>query len=69
MFGQVAQFATEVTRWGAGGFKISEVAEERMQVCATCDYFNMDYATCQQCGCFMPAKTKLSTSHCPIGKW
>jgi anaerobic ribonucleoside-triphosphate reductase len=24
---------------------------------------------CKKCGCFMPAKVRLSGAECPIGKW
>ena len=31
--------------------------------------FNAGVKTCQECGCFMPAKTRLKGAVCPIGKW
>jgi len=67
MFGQFAQFGKEMGTWASNGFQISDQAEARMEICRACPYLNGN--KCQQCGCFMPAKTKLSTSQCPIGKW
>jgi hypothetical protein len=41
----------------------------RYSLCQACPKFNNGVKTCQECGCFMPAKTKLQGATCPIGKW
>lgn len=41
----------------------------RMAVCRECDKFNKHLAQCKVCKCFMPVKTRLSGSKCPLGKW
>lgn len=46
-----------------------EVAENRMSICRDCPFFELDSGTCMQCGCYMPIKTTLEHSECPIGKW
>jgi hypothetical protein len=46
-----------------------EEAEARMEICRACDSFSKGLKTCGQCGCFMPAKTKLRAVACPLNKW
>jgi hypothetical protein len=46
-----------------------EVREERYAECQACPHFVHTTTTCMKCGCFMFAKTHLSTASCPIGKW
>ena len=40
---------------------------ERMNICRGCPRFVMDF--CRECGCFMPLKTAMEHSECPLGKW
>lgn len=42
-------------------------AKERMEICKACPNLKLNF--CKECGCFMPAKTKLKWASCPIGKW
>ena len=42
--------------------------KQRMQICKSCDKLTI-LNVCSQCGCFMPIKTRLKSSYCPIGKW
>lgn len=44
-------------------------AKDRMDICEACEYYKASVWTCQQCGCFMPAKSRIPTASCPIGKW
>ena len=46
----------------------TEVAEQRFSICKECPHLKVTNQ-CEQCGCFMPAKTKLPNAVCPIGKW
>jgi hypothetical protein len=41
----------------------------RYAICRTCEKFNSKTKICMQCGCFMPAKTKLKSVVCPLSKW
>jgi hypothetical protein len=41
---------------------------ERIALCKSCDQLNA-LKICKQCGCFMPAKTRLKWASCPVGKW
>ena len=42
--------------------------KERMEICNSCP-FKGDDQRCGKCGCFLPAKTRVKKSTCPIGKW
>lgn len=46
-----------------------EVADERFEICKTCEWFRQSSQTCRKCGCFMKLKTLLDNASCPIGKW
>jgi len=41
---------------------------ERMKICDSCP-FKGDDKRCGLCGCFLPAKTRVAKSSCPIGLW
>jgi hypothetical protein len=45
-----------------------EIAQSRMDICNACEAKN-DLNICTACGCFLPAKTKLAKSECPMEKW
>jgi predicted Zn-ribbon and HTH transcriptional regulator len=45
-----------------------EVAR-RIALCGRCVHLIPNINVCKKCGCFMPAKTRLSGARCPIGKW
>ena len=47
----------------------SEEKETRMNICNSCEFLFKPLNTCKKCGCFIPAKTALADSHCPINKW
>lgn len=40
----------------------------RMDICNTCPFKGKDQR-CGKCGCFLPAKTRIAKSSCPIGLW
>ena len=41
---------------------------ERMKICESCPFMSGD-KRCGKCGCFLPAKTRVKKSSCPIGRW
>jgi hypothetical protein len=55
----------------AEAFKIAEqtLADQRYAVCVQCPDFVQITKQCKRCGCFMPLKTKLENSKCPVEKW
>jgi hypothetical protein len=46
-----------------------EVRKQRMAICGKCQHFK--HNRCEQCSCFMPAKTMLANARCPLEtpKW
>lgn len=42
--------------------------DERMKICQSCPFMGDD-KRCGKCGCFLPAKTRVKKSTCPIGRW
>lgn len=45
------------------------VAKKRYKECTECEVRNKTLNVCTICGCWLPAKTKLEKSSCPMGKW
>ena len=58
----VAESAVNLATGGATDPK------ERMEICNSCP-FKGDDQRCGRCGCFLPAKTRVKKSTCPIGAW
>lgn len=46
-----------------------EMADKRYEICKKCEKFKTHLKLCGICKCFMPVKTKLRGTSCPIGKW
>ena len=42
-------------------------AQKRIAICRECEHYRM--FVCTQCGCFMPAKTRIRFTECPLKKW
>jgi hypothetical protein len=49
-------------------FVPKDIADARYETCKSCDRFSA-LKFCKECGCFMPAKTKLFQVDCPLKKW
>ena len=64
---QVKQFFYSLYHWARSGFKVSELAKARLDICSQCPHFDNDQ--CKLCGCYTPLKTKWFTEECPIEKW
>lgn len=47
----------------------NETQQNRISICNECVEFNKTTHICDQCGCFMPIKTKLENQKCPLGNW
>lgn len=50
----------------------SEIREERYDTCKACPFFNAESKRCNDCGCFMEAKTWVGGDPdmlCPQKKW
>ena len=46
-----------------------EIAESRLEICRSCEFYRKKTNQCKKCGCFMKLKTQLEHARCPIGKW
>ena len=46
-----------------------EVTEYRLKKCASCEFASKNYTWCGLCGCYIKAKTRVTTESCPAGKW
>jgi hypothetical protein len=44
-------------------------SKSRMDICNSCDRLMKPVKICKECYCFMPAKTLIPISECPLGKW
>ena len=52
------------------GMKIDEIKTlKRLEVCLQCDELDKTEGVCGKCGCFVGAKSQISSEHCPIYKW
>lgn len=50
--------------------KISnEDANDRLNTCRACSFFDLAQERCKKCGCKLAIKTYLKAEKCPIGKW
>lgn len=50
-------------------FAEKKEAEIRLHICRSCEKYKHHLNICGVCKCFMPMKTKLKKTKCPIGKW
>jgi uncharacterized paraquat-inducible protein A len=44
-------------------------ANQRLEICKGCEFFDASQDRCTKCGCKMAIKTYLRAEKCPIGKW
>ena len=47
--------------------ELEHYALKRIKICRQCEHYKM--FICTQCGCFMPAKTRLKGAECPKQFW
>ena len=43
--------------------------DKRLEICGTCEHYNIEKKRCSICGCKMSIKVALSSEKCPNGKW
>jgi len=44
-------------------------AQARYDICKQCDQLIKNIMICKACYCFLPGKTRLKSSECPLEKW
>ena len=49
--------------------ELKKRVEDRLTICKDCPFFLKATRQCSKCGCFMPAKTWLANTSCPLKKW
>jgi hypothetical protein len=47
----------------------TSLSKQRMSICQSCDQYAKVIRVCNECYCFMPLKTRLTSVTCPLGKW
>lgn len=45
------------------------IITQRRSICEICDKYNKMIKICTECKCFVPFKTSVSVSNCPLNKW
>jgi len=43
--------------------------QKRISICHDCKYYDKLHDKCDKCGCYIRAKSIMSTEICPINKW
>jgi len=63
----LAQFTSDVVN---DPNKVDDaVYEQRLDVCKSCNFYDVEQNRCMQCGCWLKYKARYSAGQCPIGKW
>jgi hypothetical protein len=70
---QAANLARSLWGWMLDRFRVATEGERtrRLAICASCESFDPGPRRCRHlgCGCYLDAKTRMRTEHCPVGKW
>lgn len=68
---KAANFSKSLVSHASTGFaNVSDpIEKERLRVCLDCEKYNTEKQSCNECGCYMPAKVKWLSSQCPLKKW
>jgi len=69
---KISEAQNQVASLSADVMQHIKVSEEdrmaRLEICKSCDQFHKT-EFCKVCSCYMPAKTWLPYSKCPMSKW
>jgi hypothetical protein len=49
--------------------KNNEISKPRTAICKLCQHRDKVLNSCNACGCFLPAKTRVEDAECPFGYW
>lgn len=50
------------------GVLVPSLKQRRYEICKKCDELSV-LKMCNKCSCFMPLKTLIPSSECPLQKW
>lgn len=71
MLRRILNYTDAYARYLASGCR--DVGDEtfavRMEACGSCDRYNLEKDTCNECGCKMRTKCRWAVMACPLGKW
>lgn len=42
---------------------------DKLKICIVCERYDKESERCNECGCYMPLKTTIPFTTCPLGKW
>ena len=64
-------FINSLLKYSQSGFK--NVSHEskiyRLNICYSCELYDIKFNRCLSCGCFVNIKTSWATEKCPLDKW
>jgi len=64
-------FINSLLKYSQSGFK--NVSHEskiyRLNICHSCELYDIKFNRCLSCGCFINIKTSWATEKCPLDKW
>lgn len=68
---KVMNFAGSMVTAALDGFATvtPEQTAARLEICSTCDRYDVDTNQCLKCGCPLSWKPTLRSTVCPLGKW
>jgi len=72
MTGNLAKFAFDLIKKSMKGDALmvsDQIAEERLEICKSCEYYDPEQLRCKHCGCFLEHKVRWALDSCPIEKW
>ena len=71
LFNRAKNLTNSTINHAVNGFiNVNEkVKQERLDICRSCDKFNSQNTTCNECGCFLNIKTSWASEKCPLDKW
>ena len=68
---KITSFVTSVVTHAKNKFQnvSPDLKSKRLDICKSCDKFNSQNTTCNECGCFLNIKTSWASEKCPLDKW
>jgi hypothetical protein len=55
--------------WVTSNKEANALSETRTPICNLCQHRNKLLNVCNECGCFLPAKTRVKDAQCPHDYW
>ena len=46
-----------------------KVYKERLEICKSCEKYDLNENRCFECGCYLAVKAKFILDDCPLNKW